>query len=245
MSTRGLANQRHVSQMQSGVAECIHADSWRRDWVSMHFELVCIWRFTAALHVSVKLFCSTAVSQEVSKTSQILKTLLMIATYCRRRNEGWLLSEWVLVILLMYTRIHYWTRVWRCWWCWSRGCEFPETRQCSPCIYWHRYLRIDIREWFLHSMFRYWWSELKYVFQRILSESFRWSNKSSTCAHCRCLLLPFLQCAQCSHCKRCISYSNSVRPSVCLSVTRRYCLKTTARSTVQFAPLDSKMSLVL
>jgi len=63
----------------------------------------------------------------------------------------------------------------------------------------------------------------------------------------------FLQRAQCSHCKRCISYSNSVclsvRPSVCpsvrLSVTRRYCVKTTARSTVQFAPLDSKMCLVL
>ena len=34
-------------------------------------------------------------------------------------------------------------------------------------------------------------------------------------------------------------------PSVCLSVTRRYCVKTTARSTVQFALLDSKMSLVL
>jgi len=28
----------------------------------------------------------------------------------------------------------------------------------------------------------------------------------------------FLQRAQCSHCKRCISYGNSVRPSVCLSV---------------------------
>jgi len=51
----------------------------------------------------------------------------------------------------------------------------------------------------------------------------------------------FLQRAQCSHCKRCISYSNSV----CLSVTRRYCVKTTARSTVQFALLDSKMCLVL
>ena len=37
----------------------------------------------------------------------------------------------------------------------------------------------------------------------------------------------------------------SVRPSVCLSVTCRYCVKTTARSTVQFAPLDSKMCLVL
>ena len=37
----------------------------------------------------------------------------------------------------------------------------------------------------------------------------------------------------------------SVRPSVRQSVTRRYCVKTTARSTVQFAPLDSKMCLVL
>ena len=59
----------------------------------------------------------------------------------------------------------------------------------------------------------------------------------------------FLQRAQCSHCKRCISYSNSVclsvRPSVRLSVTRRYCVKTTARSTVQFALSDSKMCLVL
>ena len=34
-------------------------------------------------------------------------------------------------------------------------------------------------------------------------------------------------------------------PSVCLSVTRRYCVKTAAHSTVQFAPLDSKMCLVL
>ena len=52
----------------------------------------------------------------------------------------------------------------------------------------------------------------------------------------------FLQRVQCSHCKRCISYSNSVcRPSV----TRRYCVKTTARSTVQLALLDSKMCLVL
>jgi len=50
----------------------------------------------------------------------------------------------------------------------------------------------------------------------------------------------FLQRAQCSHCKRCISYGNSVclsvRLSVCLSVcpsvTRRYCVKTTARITV-------------
>jgi len=65
----------------------------------------------------------------------------------------------------------------------------------------------------------------------------------------------FLQRAQCSHCKRCTRYSNSVCPSVCLSVclsvrpsvrpSRRYCVKTTACSTVQFAPLDSKMCLVL
>ena len=34
-------------------------------------------------------------------------------------------------------------------------------------------------------------------------------------------------------------------PSVCPSVTRRYCVKTTARSTVQFALSDSKMCLVL
>ena len=36
-------------------------------------------------------------------------------------------------------------------------------------------------------------------------------------------------------------------PSVCLrpSVTRRYCVKTTARSKVQFALSDSKISLVL
>jgi len=36
----------------------------------------------------------------------------------------------------------------------------------------------------------------------------------------------------------------SVHPSVRLSVTRRYCVKTAAHSTVQFAPLDSKMCLV-
>jgi len=63
----------------------------------------------------------------------------------------------------------------------------------------------------------------------------------------------FLQRAQCSHCKRCISHSNSVCPSVCPSdrlsvcpsVTRRYGVKTTARSTVQFSPLDGKICLVL
>jgi len=44
-----------------------------------------------------------------------------------------------------------------------------------------------------------------------------------------------------SHCKRCTSYDNSVRLSVHLFVTRQYCVKTTARSTVQFALSDSKM----
>ena len=55
------------------------------------------------------------------------------------------------------------------------------------------------------------------------------------------------------HCKRCTSYDNSVCLSICLSVcpsvspsvTRRYCVETTARSTVQFALSDIKMSLVL
>ena len=42
-----------------------------------------------------------------------------------------------------------------------------------------------------------------------------------------------------------LSVCLSVRPSVRLSVTRRYCVKTAARSTVQFAPLDSKICLVL
>jgi len=37
----------------------------------------------------------------------------------------------------------------------------------------------------------------------------------------------------------------SVCPSIRLSVTRRYCVKTTTRITMQFAPLDSKMCLVL
>jgi len=37
----------------------------------------------------------------------------------------------------------------------------------------------------------------------------------------------------------------SVRLSVRPSVTRRYCVKTTARSTMLFSPLDSKMCLVL
>ena len=57
--------------------------------------------------------------------------------------------------------------------------------------------------------------------------------------------MTFYSAPQCSHCKRCTSYGNSVRLSVRLSVTRRYCVKTTARSTVQFALLDSKICLVL
>ena len=53
----------------------------------------------------------------------------------------------------------------------------------------------------------------------------------------------FLQRAACSHCKRCTGYGNSVSLSVRLS--HRYCVKMTARSTVQFALSDSKMCLVL
>ena len=45
------------------------------------------------------------------------------------------------------------------------------------------------------------------------------------------------------NCKCCTSYSNSVCLSVRPSVTRRYCVKTTARSTVHFALSDSKMCL--
>jgi len=60
---------------------------------------------------------------------------------------------------------------------------------------------------------------------------------------CDSHVLFFYSAPQCSHCKRCISYT--AIPSVRLSVTRRYCVKTTARSTVQFALLDSKMCLVL
>jgi len=55
----------------------------------------------------------------------------------------------------------------------------------------------------------------------------------------------FCSAPQCSHCKRCTSYGNSVRLSVCLSVTRWYCVKTTARSTVQFALSGIEMCLVL
>jgi len=42
------------------------------------------------------------------------------------------------------------------------------------------------------------------------------------------------------HCKRCI-LATSI-PSVCPSVTRRHCVKTTARSTMQFAPLREKFT---
>ena len=56
----------------------------------------------------------------------------------------------------------------------------------------------------------------------------------------------FYSAPQCSHCKRCTSYSNSIRLSVRLSVCLSHAgIKTTARSTVQFALLDSKMCLVL
>ena len=55
----------------------------------------------------------------------------------------------------------------------------------------------------------------------------------------------FYSAPQCSHSKRCTSYGNSVHLSVRPFVTQRYCVKTTARSTVQFALSDSKMCLVL
>jgi len=58
-------------------------------------------------------------------------------------------------------------------------------------------------------------------------------------------LISFYSAPQCSHCKRCTSYGNSVCMSVRPSVTRRYCVKTTARCTVHFALSDSKMCLVL
>jgi len=55
----------------------------------------------------------------------------------------------------------------------------------------------------------------------------------------------FYNAPQCLHCKHCTSYGNSVCLSVHPSVTRRYCVKTTARTTVQFALSDSKICLVL
>jgi len=42
-----------------------------------------------------------------------------------------------------------------------------------------------------------------------------------------------------------IAISSDCLPAVRLPVTRRYCVKTMARSTVQFALSDSKMCLVL
>jgi len=56
------------------------------------------------------------------------------------------------------------------------------------------------------------------------------------------MILPFYSAP---HCKHRTNYGNSVRPSVCPSDTRRYCVKTTARSTAQFALSDSKMCLLL
>jgi len=44
---------------------------------------------------------------------------------------------------------------------------------------------------------------------------------------------PYFSFYSAPQCKRCTSYSNSVCLSVCPSVTRRYCVKTTARSTVR------------
>jgi len=59
------------------------------------------------------------------------------------------------------------------------------------------------------------------------------------------IIIAFYSALQCSHCKRCTSYGISVHLSVRPSVTCWYCVKTTACSTVQFAPSDSKMCLVL
>ena len=53
----------------------------------------------------------------------------------------------------------------------------------------------------------------------------------------------FYSAPQCSHCKRCTSYGISVRLSVRPSVIRRYCVKTTARSTVKFALSDSRINI--
>jgi len=74
-----------------------------------------------------------------------------------------------------------------------------------------------------------------------------WSSASSIRRWENQRMLSSYSSPQCSHCKRCTSYGNSV--CLCLSVrpsvTRRYCVKTTARSTVQFALSDSIMCLVL
>ena len=101
----------------------------------------------------------------------------------------------------------------------------------------------------------------KLVFHTRFSLSRRFHPAFSAPAHAVFLFCAFHPCSvlsrfplsrfysvpQSSHCKRCTSYSNSVRLSVRLSVpsvTRRYCVKTTARSTVLFALSGSKMCLV-
>jgi len=62
---------------------------------------------------------------------------------------------------------------------------------------------------------------------------------------CVCVIVRFLQRAARIASAVLAMAIPSVCPSVRPSVTRRYCVKTTARSTVQFALLDSKMCLVL
>ena len=66
----------------------------------------------------------------------------------------------------------------------------------------------------------------------------------------RCTSL--LQRAQCSHCKRCISYGNSVRPSVCLSVCpshagivskRRHVARCSLHRTIKCSPRSPIVSL--
>jgi len=67
-----------------------------------------------------------------------------------------------------------------------------------------------------------------------------------TCLHSTCQVdNHFYSAPQCERRKRCTSYGNAVCLSVRLSVTRRYCVKITACSTVHLALSDSKMCLVL
>jgi len=72
----------------------------------------------------------------------------------------------------------------------------------------------------------------------------RW-QKSEGCG--KILLCTFYSEPQCSRCNASIASAvlAIAIPSVCPSVTRPYCVKRTACSTVQFALLDSKMCLVL
>ena len=64
-------------------------------------------------------------------------------------------------------------------------------------------------------------------------EAFHQRSPKNRTGHCP-VYAHFYSAPQCSHCKRCTSYGNSVclsvHPSVRPSVTRRYCVKTTARS---------------